>query len=166
MKEGVLQAPSRVPIGVPIIEDPPLPPGMSLDSVFRGQRMGDVFANTAPQTVIAPPAAPAIEKPAEAEPPVIKRYRPGGNIVAAVPIRRVEPVYPQIAIQARISGKVELEAVIGIDGRIHELRALSGPPLLIPAAVNAVKEWLYKPYLLNGDPIEVVQSIIVTFNLK
>jgi protein TonB len=78
----------------------------------------------------------------------------------------VEPVYPEIAVRTRVSGKVELEGVIGIDGRIHELRAVSGSPLLIRAALDAVRQWVYKPLTLNGEPVEVVQSIVVNFNLK
>ncbi len=169
MKDGVLREPASTPTEVKYIEDPPLPVGMSLDSAIQSVERLSEFATTAgPRTVLPPPVAPRVmdtpPEPAPAAAP--RRIKVGGVVVAAVPIRRVEPVYPQIAINARISGKVELEAVIGTDGRIHELKTLSGSPLLIPAAIEAVRQWFYKPYMLNGDPVEVVQAIIVTFKLK
>jgi len=78
-------------------------------------------------------------------------------------IRKIQPPYPAIALAARITGVVELKAIIGKDGTIKELQALSGPPLLIPAAINAVKQWHYRPYLLNGEAVEVETSVTVTF---
>jgi len=80
-------------------------------------------------------------------------------------VSRVEPVYPVMAQQMHVSGTVELEALIGTDGRIRELKVKSGPPLLVRAAVDAVRQWLYEPTLLNGDPVEVIQPITVRFSL-
>ena len=80
-------------------------------------------------------------------------------------MHRVQPEYPAMARQARIHGLVELAAVIGKQGAIENLQALSGHPMLIPAALNAVKQWRYRPYVLNGDPIEVNTRITVTFTL-
>jgi protein TonB len=74
-------------------------------------------------------------------------------------------VYPKIALAARITGVVQLKAIIGKDGNIRELQALSGPPLLVPSAIDAVKQWHYKPYLLNGEAVEVETSVTVTFQL-
>jgi protein TonB len=102
--------------------------------------------------------------PAEIAPPA-QRLRLGGNVRLAQPIHRVEPIYPRVAIIARVSGPVELEGVIGTDGRIHELRALRGNPLLVPAALDAVRQWVYEPTLLNGNPVEVVAPIMVIFRL-
>jgi periplasmic protein TonB len=65
-----------------------------------------------------------------------------------------------------VQGVVELMAVVGTDGRIHDLRLLSGNPLLAPAAIDAVRRWLYKPTYLNGDPVEVMAPITVTFKLN
>ncbi len=168
-----VSAPRTVPDEVIAIQDPPPPAGLNSDPSGRTvDNLSDFMRRierSAALTPAAPPvAAPVVEKapapaPAAAEP---RRYKVGGRIVAAVPIRRVEPQYPRLAIQTRVSGKVELEAVIGTDGRIHGLRALSGPPLLVPAAMEAVRQWVYKPYMLNDDPVEVEQTIIVTFNLK
>ena len=82
------------------------------------------------------------------------------------PIRRVEPRYPPIAAQAHISGVVELVAVVGVDGHIRELTLKSGSPLLVPAAMEAVRQWLYRPTTLNGNPVEVISPITVTFRLN
>lgn len=80
-------------------------------------------------------------------------------------IRRVQPDYPIIAKQARIQGPVVLAAVISTDGVIERMHVLSGHAMLIPAAINAVKQWRYRPYVLNGDPIEVDTQITVIFSL-
>ena len=81
----------------------------------------------------------------------------------ANPIHRVEPVYPALAKQARVQGTVEIEAVIGIDGRLREIHVKSGPPLLIKAATDAVRQWVYEPTLLNGEPVEVITQIDINF---
>lgn len=117
---------------------------------------------------IAPPrpveTSRPLEKPAAApEPPRIKQ---GGNVLAGNLISRVEPQYPPLARQMRIQGVVELLAVVGTDGRIRELRLLSGSPLLAPAAMDAVKHWVYRPTYLNGDPVEVTAPITVNFKLN
>src|SRR5882757_7426271 len=79
--------------------------------------------------------------------------------------RRVQPDYPLLAKQARVQGPVEMAAVISKQGAIENLQVLSGNPMLIPATLNAVKQWRYRPYILNGDPIEVDTRITVTFVL-
>jgi protein TonB len=79
--------------------------------------------------------------------------------------RRVQPDYPPLAKQARVQGPVEIAAVISKSGTIENLQVLRGNPMLIPAALNAVKQWRYRPYILNGDPIEVDTKITVTFVL-
>ena len=81
-------------------------------------------------------------------------------------IYRPEPSYPPLARQARVSGTVQLEGVIGTDGRLKELRVVSGHPLLARAALEAVSQWVYKPTLLNGRPVEVIAPITVTFRLN
>jgi len=68
-------------------------------------------------------------------------------------VRRVEPVYPPLARQARISGTVKLTGVIGVDGRIRELQVVNGHPLLARVALEAVRQWVYEPTLLNGKPV-------------
>jgi periplasmic protein TonB len=168
-RSGVIYEPARTPTTVSEPEDPP-----AVEGPFAGfvrdnvERLGQFIGRAAYRDVIVPPPVAAVE-PKPVAPPVetpTKRVRQGGVIVAAQPIRRVEPAYPEIAVRTRVSGKVELEGVIGTDGRVHELKALSGSPLLIRAALDAVRQWVYKPLLLNGEPVEVVQSIVVNFNLK
>jgi protein TonB len=81
-------------------------------------------------------------------------------------IRRVEPSYPSIAKQARIQGSVLLRATIGKDGSIENLRLLSGHPVLAQAAMEAVRQWRYRPYFLNGEPVEVETQVTVKFVLS
>jgi protein TonB len=88
------------------------------------------------------------------------------GVQEAMLIHRVTPVYPLTAIKTRVSGVVRLAAVIGADGRIRELQVLGGHPFLVQAAVNAVREWVYRPTMLNGSPVEVMTDITVTFNLR
>ncbi len=98
--------------------------------------------------------------------PVAAPIKVGGTVQEARLIHRVLPVYPRPACQIRIQGSVHLAAIIGADGRIRELQVLSGHPLLVPAAVDAVRQWAYEPTLLNGTPVEVMTDITVTFSLN
>jgi len=91
---------------------------------------------------------------------------PGGRVRLAVPIHKVEPVYPALARQARVSGVVELEGIIAVDGHLRDLRIKSGPALLVKAAYDAVKQWIYAPTTLNEQPVEVIAPITVTFRLN
>jgi protein TonB len=81
----------------------------------------------------------------------------------AMIITQTKPVYPPLAKQARIQGVVILEAVIGKDGAVNEIKVISGHPLLQQAAIDAVSQWKYKPTLLNGEPVEVVTTVTVNF---
>src|SRR5262249_3215640 len=101
-------------------------------------------------------------------PPVInaKPVRQGGDVQAARLIHQVKPVYPPLAVQTRTQGIVVLEAVIGKDGSIDSLRVLQGSQLLNSAALDAVKQWKYRPTILNGDPVDVITTIKVTFTLQ
>jgi protein TonB len=81
-------------------------------------------------------------------------------------IYRVQPEYPALARQVRIQGLVVLRAIISRDGTIENLQALSGHPLLVPAALNAVRQWRYRPYVLNGEPVEVETEVKVNFILS
>ena len=80
-------------------------------------------------------------------------------------IRQVRPPYPPLAKQARIQGAVVLEAVISKEGIIINLKVISGHPWLIPSALDAVRQWRYKPTLLNNEPVEVLTNIRVNFSL-
>jgi len=100
------------------------------------------------------PATPKIEK-------IFKR----SEMLQGMLIRKVEPKYPQLAMAARIQGPVVLAAVISKAGTIGNLRLISGHPMLVPAALDAVSQWRYRPYILNGDVIEVETQITVNFVL-
>jgi protein TonB len=112
-------------------------------------------------------AAPAVQEPPQAkEPPAKQPLKVGGNVQAANLIKKVTPIYPQLAQVARTQGTVRFTALIGKDGRIRNLELVSGPPALVPAAGDAVKQWVYRPTLLNGEPVEVITQIDVTFTLN
>ena len=80
-------------------------------------------------------------------------------------LKKVNPVYPPHALQVRLQGAVELQANIGKDGNITGVRQISGDAVLGKAAMDAVRQWKYKPYYLNGDPVEVQTEITVNFKL-
>lgn len=90
----------------------------------------------------------------------------GGNAQQAKLVRQVRPAYPPEAKAAGIQGLVRMKAVIGRDGQVKNLDLLSGPPELAPAAMEAVKQWVYQPTLINGEPVEVVTQIDVNFTLS
>jgi len=92
--------------------------------------------------------------------------RVGGRIREPRLIRRVEPDYPAIARNARIQGDVRIDAIIDTDGRIVEVKVLSGHPLLARSAAAAVSQWLYEPTYLNEQPIPVVLEVTVRFRLQ
>ncbi len=94
------------------------------------------------------------------------RIRLGGTVQSAKLISQPRPSYPAEAKQAHIQGKVELHAIIAKDGTIESLTVISGHPLLVPAAVDAVRQWVYQPTLLNGQPVEVETQIDVNFTLS
>jgi protein TonB len=84
-------------------------------------------------------------------------------VQAANLIRRTEPAYPEEARRAGISGRVQFSGVIARDGTVQNLQVLSGHPLLVPPALDAVKTWVYRPTLLNGAPVEVLTTMTVSF---
>jgi len=90
----------------------------------------------------------------------------GGNVKSPRAISTPQPKYPMLALQARIEGDVQIDAVIDKDGNVVQERAMSGPPLLISAAVDAVKHWKYQPTYLNGEPWPIELTINVTFSLS
>jgi TonB family protein len=114
--------------------------------------------NSVPTAVAAAAALPP--------PPGTKRIAIGGNVQQAKLISQTRPAYPPLAKQARISGVVHLQAIIAKDGTVADLKVISGHPLLIPAALEAVKQWVYQTTLLNGEPVEVQTQIDVNFTLS
>lgn len=99
------------------------------------------------------------------EPPAPTKPVPISHMSEGLLIHKVTPEYPQIARMARQQGTVVLHAIIGRDGTIQQLQVVSGPPLLVRAAAEAVQQWHYRPYILNGQPVEVDTQITVTFKL-
>jgi protein TonB len=81
-------------------------------------------------------------------------------------LHRVQPDYPTLARQVRVQGQVVLRAIISREGTIENLQVLSGHPMLVQAAVNAVRQWRYRPYVLNGEPVEVETQVTVNFVLS
>jgi len=97
--------------------------------------------------------------------PALHRIHSGGEVERALLVHRVEPRYPALARQMRLEGTVRLHAIIGIDGAVRELEVESGHPLLANAALEAVRQWRYRPTRLNGEPVEVETTITVIFEL-
>jgi periplasmic protein TonB len=95
----------------------------------------------------------------------VTRVRIGGNVEAAKLINRVQPVYPEEARQAHIQGMVRLHLVLAKDGSVAQVQVVSGHPLLVQAAVDAVRQWCYQPTLLNGEPAEVDTVVEVVLAL-
>ena len=146
--------------------------------VDRGRDTGHTYTysdvGAPPMGYVGPPSGTGlpIELPTGTRPvmpvrPVATKpvFRTSSMLQGAL-IRKVEPRYPPVAMAARIQGAVELAAVISKGGTIENLQAVSGHPMLIPAAIEAVKQWRYKPYILNGDAIEVETRITVNFILQ
>jgi protein TonB len=92
--------------------------------------------------------------------------RVGGQIKAPTQIKKVPPTYPQIAQSARVSGVVILEATIGVNGKVQDVKVLRSVPLLDQAAIDAVRQWEYTPTLLNNVPTAVIMTVTVTFTLN
>jgi len=88
------------------------------------------------------------------------------GVLEAQLISRVEPRYPTLAVQTRQSGTVVLHAIISRDGRINALEVVSGSPFFVQAALDAVRQWRYRPTMLNGEPVEVETTITVEFRLQ
>ena len=114
---------------------------------------------TTPQTPVS--ASPVLNQST----PKPKSIRVGGSVASANLIHQVKPVYPKDAKKHHITGTVLLHATIGHDGTVEKLEYVSGPPELTASALEAVKQWRYKPTLLNGEPIQVGTTIAVTYTL-
>ena len=159
---GQLRTPTKIPEKVQMIkEDEAPPPVMSAAGVVGGVpggvpggSMGGVIGGIISST---PVAVPKVATP--------QRVRVSQGVTQGLLIRKVQPNYPPLARQARIQGSVLLQAEISKDGTIENLRLISGHPMLAPAAIEAVKQWRYKPYILNGEPVEVETQITVNFTL-
>jgi periplasmic protein TonB len=121
----------------------------------------DGFSLEAPRAILSlePPVSTA---KAEMH---VTRIKRGGEVQHANLVHQVKPTYPPLARTVRVQGRVVLEAIIDREGRVENLKVLSGHPLLIPAAFEAVQQWRYRPTLLNGQPVEVLTQVTVNFSL-
>jgi protein TonB len=137
-------------------------------SVIGGAASGSRPLVPAPATQLAPPPPPKAA-PTPAQPGAGASTQPppkvGGRVQEPRLLRKIDPVYPPMARQARVGGVVRMQASIGKDGKIRRVEVLSGPPLLRQAAVDAVQKWVYSPSLLNGSPIESTTDVELNFNL-
>jgi protein TonB len=159
---GALRTPTKIPQKIQMIkEEEAPPPAMASSGVvggvpggIPGGQMGGVIGGIISST---PVAVPKVATP--------QRVRVSSGVSTGLLVKRVQPNYPPLARQARIQGQVVLHAVISKDGSIQGLTLISGHPMLAPAAIDAVKQWKYKPYLLNGEPVEVDTEVQVNFTL-
>ncbi|MGA6986300.1 MAG: energy transducer TonB [Terriglobales bacterium] len=158
---GQLRTPTKIPEKVQMIKEEEAPPDLGAGGVpggvpggIPGGSAGGVIGGIISST---PVAVPKVATP--------QRVRVSQGVSQGLLIRRVQPNYPPLAKQARIQGQVVLQAEISKDGTIQNLQLISGHPMLAPAAIEAVKQWRYKPYLLNGEPVAVETTVLVNFSL-
>jgi len=163
MDAGKLVAPKVIPKDVKIIKEEAEPDMSSVGMTggvpggVAGGSMGGVLGGVIGGMGGAPPPP---------KPKLTGPLKVGGNVQAARILNRVQPVYPPLARQTRISGTVRLHAIISKDGSIQQLEVQSGHPLLQQNALDAVRQWRYQPTLLNGEPVEVDTTIDVIFSLN
>ncbi|HEV8523392.1 MAG TPA: TonB family protein [Terriglobales bacterium] len=158
--DGRLRTPTKIPEKVAMVKEEDSPPPMTSAGVVGGVpggvpggQMGGVIGGIIGN---APVAVPKV---------AVQRIRVSQGVSQGNLINQVKPAYPAIAKNARIQGSVVLQAVISKQGSIENLRAVSGHPMLIPSAMEAVRQWRYKPYYLNGEPVEVETTVTVNFTL-
>ena len=162
---GQLRTPTKIPTKVQMIKEedvpPPMPSGGVVGGVpggIPGGQLGGVIGgivNATSNLAYIPKLQPVVPQ----------RIRISQGVTSGLLLRRVEPAYPVIAREARIQGNVVLKAIIDKEGSIQDLQLVTGHPMLVPAAIQAVKQWRYRPYLLNGQPVEVETTITVIFAL-
>jgi protein TonB len=159
---GQLRTPTKIPQKVQMIKEEEAPPPMMGSGVVGGVpggvpggSMGGVIGGIIGSTTAA---VPKVATP--------QRVRVSLGVSQGLLIKKVTPNYPPLARQARIQGQVLLQAEISKEGTIQNLQLISGHPMLAPAAIEAVKQWRYKPYLLNGEPVAVETQVVVNFSLS
>jgi periplasmic protein TonB len=156
-------APQSIPPKVAIINEVEAPPQVSYStgpgvegSTGDGEEEGVRKGSGSGTPAVAPLPPPV---------PNVHTFRTSSILEGSL-IRRVQPAYPPLARSVRVQGAVVLAALIGKEGMIENLRLVSGHPMLVPAAIAAVSQWRYKPYILNGEAIEVETQITVNFILS
>jgi periplasmic protein TonB len=161
--EGKLVAPIAIPQRIAILKEEPLPPDINAGvagGVPGGQFggvIGGIISGTS-RTYVPVPTPSASEPRAP--------IRVGGRVKPPRPLVQTAPVYPVLAKQTKLEGIVSIDAVIDTEGNVVEMRVVSGNPLLIPAALQAVRQWKYEPTYLNDQPIAVQLIVTVMFRLQ
>jgi protein TonB len=157
------QVPNTNPNIPPIVAPDVIPPeremfstGESVPGVPVGVFGGDVDVFPMESAPAAPPPSPA----------PLKTVPVGGQIQPPRKIKNVAPIYPTIAQSSRVQGKVVLEALIGLDGRVDHVRVLQPVALLTEPAIAAVRQWVFTPTKLNGEPVQVIMTVTVDFRLQ
>jgi periplasmic protein TonB len=161
--DGRLRAPGRIPQKIAMIKEDEAPPAMfSGGGVIGGVPGGELggviggIISSVPHIAMLPKLSP---------PGPAKRMRISQGVSEGQKIYSPDPIYPRIARDARVQGVVILRAIISKTGQIQNLEVVSGHPMLVPAAIQAVKQWRYRPFLLTGEPVEVETGVTVTFHL-
>jgi periplasmic protein TonB len=157
---GQLRTPTKIPDKVQMIKEEETPPDMG--GGVPGGVPGGIPGGSAGGVMGGILSAGHVDIPKVAAP---QRIRVSSGVSTGLLIKKVQPNYPPLAKQARIQGHVLLQAEISKDGTIQNLQLISGHPMLAPAAIEAVKQWRYKPYLLNGEPVAVETQVDVIFSL-
>ncbi len=148
-----VEAPSQ------ILPEPPDLPVAPRGGGVEGGIVGGVQGGIVSGLTVAPPPPPP-------PPPAPKLVRIGGNVQAPQLLKRVEPTYPELALLAKVTGLVILEASVGADGTVQDVRVLRSVKFLDQAAVDAVKQWRYAPLVLNGTATPFVLSVTLNFSVK
>jgi protein TonB len=155
IQSGKLMQPRAIPKDVVVFKEAELPPDVNNNAGQTGGVFGGIPGQGMVNSMAPPPPKPTAPQ----------RVKQGGNVTAASILNQTRPVYPALARQARIQGNVVLHAIIDKEGKVAQLEVMSGHPLLVQSALDAVKQWRYKPTQLNGDPVEVDTTITVTFTM-
>lgn len=168
LSDGRLRTPSRIPQKVQMIREEEAPPQISAGGGVVGGVPGGIPGGQLGGVIggIVSASSNLASVPKLAAPPVVKRMRISQGVTRGMLMTKIEPHYPVIASAAHVQGAVVLTAIISKTGDIENLTVLSGHPLLVPAAIEAVKKWHYRPFLLNGEPVEVETTVTVTFQLS
>jgi len=159
---GQLLAPSKIPKVVKMIkEEEAPPPAMGVAGGVVGGVPGGQSGGVIGSLISAANHSGAAPKAEE----IPKRLVVSQGVSLGMLQSQVEPVYPMIARRARVQGRVTLRAVISAQGTIESLQVIDGHPMLVSAALDAVKQWRYKPYMLSGQPVEVETTVFVNFHI-
>lgn len=158
LDNGALRTPTKIPEKIKIVKEEEAPPSAGagvpggVTGGIPGGGLGGVIGGLLGGTANVPKVT-------------LNRIRVSGGVIEGNLLNKTVPLYPALAKTARIQGAVVLHAIISKQGSIENLSVVSGHPMLVQAAMDAVKRWKYRPYILNGEPVEVETTVTVNFNL-